>query len=157
MAVKCGNLIYITERPETSFHRFFRASTTLPTISSGQSPFWRVIALCPSKRQASAKVISPLLAVSPHKIGLRIACENDRNDKDMLTAVGNLEDDIAFWVGTARYLFGGEKGDENAINIPWYGSYIQVRRDGGSEHQLPARYLVCATPKQTYRPQIYLK
>lgn len=35
----------------------------------------------------------------PHKIGLYIACGNGNNDREMLTAVGNLENGIAFWVG----------------------------------------------------------
>lgn len=38
----------------------------------------------------------------PHKIGLHITCGNGRNDRDMLTAVENLENGIAFWVGTSE-------------------------------------------------------
>ncbi|PON66523.1 HAD-like domain containing protein [Parasponia andersonii] len=37
-----------------------------------------------------------------YEISFHIACGNDRNDKDMLTAIGNLEYGIAFWVSTAE-------------------------------------------------------
>ncbi|KEA04446.1 hypothetical protein QOV31_005243 (plasmid) [Agrobacterium fabrum] len=37
-----------------------------------------------------------------HGIGLHIACGNGSNDRDMLTAIGNLENGLAFWVGAAE-------------------------------------------------------
>lgn len=43
----------------------------------------------------------------PHKIGFHIACGNGENDRDLLTAVGNKENGIAFWVGTADTKPGG--------------------------------------------------
>ncbi|AQS65391.1 MULTISPECIES: hypothetical protein [Rhizobium/Agrobacterium group] len=50
----------------------------------------------PGKRKGYFAYVNLL----PREIGLHIACGNGENDKDMLTAVGNKENGIAFWVGT---------------------------------------------------------
>ncbi|GAJ95538.1 hypothetical protein RRH01S_12_00950 [Rhizobium rhizogenes NBRC 13257] len=56
----------------------------------------------PVQQTGKCKAYFAFASRLPHKIGLYIACGNGGNDREMLTAVGDLENGIAFWVGTSE-------------------------------------------------------
>ncbi|MCZ7465711.1 hypothetical protein O8B40_16655 [Agrobacterium rhizogenes] len=81
-------------------------SSLLPRIVDPSGRAFRAIAVSeghclmpnetPGKREGYFAYVKQLA----HKIGFHIACGNGENDRDLLTAVGNKENGIAFWVGT---------------------------------------------------------